>query len=58
MPNSGCGPGGIEIHGKITVNGSPIKEAQIEFIPMQSTGGDQVGTVVADDAYSLETPSN
>lgn len=50
---AGCGDSGIKIHGKISVNGAPLEEAEIQFVPMNSIGGDQLGTTVIKGAYTL-----
>ena len=51
----GC-DSGIKIHGKISVNGTPLDEAQIQFVPVTSTGGDQLGTVVSKGEYTFADP--
>ena len=49
---AGC-DSGTKIHGKISVNGAPLDEAEIQFVPVTSTGGDQLGTVVSKGEFTL-----
>ena len=50
----GCGQGGFRIHGKITVDGVPLEQGELKFVPMDSSGGDHVGTVVEKGEYSVD----
>lgn len=50
---AGCGDAGNTIHGKITVNGVPLDEGEIQFVSVKSVGGDQIGTVVTKGEYRL-----
>lgn len=50
----GCGPSGIRIHGKVSVDGRPLEEGSIQFVSVTSTGVDQLGTVVSKGEYLLE----
>lgn len=52
---SGCNSG-TKIHGKISANGAPLDEAEIQFVPVTSTGGEQLGTVVSKGEYTLADP--
>lgn len=49
---SGC-DSGVTVQGKISVNGAPLEEAEIQFVPVTSTGGDQLGAAVIKGEYSL-----
>ncbi len=51
---AGCGDAGFRIHGKITVDGAPLESGELKFVPMNSTGGDHVGTAVTKGEYSVD----
>ena len=53
MVLTGCG-GGTSVHGKISVNGKPVEEAEIQFVSIDSKEGDQAGTVVSKGEYTLQ----
>ncbi len=50
----GCGQGGFRIHGKITVDGVPLEQGELKFVPVDSSGGDHVGTVVQKGEFSVD----
>jgi hypothetical protein len=50
----GCsGQGGRRVWGKVSWEGEPIREGDIEFIPIEGTGGPSVGGLIRDGAYDL-----
>ncbi|MCA9132795.1 MAG: hypothetical protein KDA45_06560 [Planctomycetales bacterium] len=51
---SGCGDSGFEIHGKVMLNGKPMEQGEIQFVPMDSTGGEHVGAVITNGEYAVE----
>lgn len=55
MVVAGCGDN-FSVHGKITVNGEPLEQAELKFVPTNSSGGDEIGTVVTNGEYSLVDP--
>ena len=53
---SGCGPGGPEladVEGKVTVDGKPVPNAQVTFIPSAPGGSPSYGKSDAEGHYSL-----
>lgn len=54
----GCGGGGADhVKGKVTLDGQPLKNALVAFIPMEGTkgvGGN--GVTDADGAFTIKTP--
>ncbi len=51
----GCGDQ-FSVHGKITVNGEPLEQAELKLVPVASSGGDEIGTVVTNGEFSLVDP--
>ena len=55
---AGCGPGNPlgrkAISGKITLNGAPLKDGSIEFVPLAADGVNS-GAMIVDGAYSIVT---
>lgn len=55
---AGCGGGGsdfdrAEVGGKVTVNGEPLEEGTIEFLPTGETPGPSVGGVIEKGEYEI-----
>lgn len=55
MVLSACGCGeNFRVHGKITADGVPLEQAEMKFVPVESTGKEDIGTVVTSGQYLLE----
>lgn len=51
---AGCGGGGTGVSGKISVNGQPLEQANIEFLPMNPSISNQFGAAVTQGAYRVD----
>lgn len=52
---SGCaGSNRGAIRGKVTVNGTPLKEGQISFVPADRGIGPTAGATIADGSYTID----
>jgi len=50
----GCGAGGperVEVRGKVTLNGQPLDQGTISFIPTGTTQGPTTGAIIENGAY-------
>jgi hypothetical protein len=52
----GCSSGGLRtaaVSGTVTLNGQPVAEGSITFIPVEGTTGPERGAVIKDGQYSI-----
>jgi len=49
----GCGGDKAEVHGTVSLNGTPIEEGAINFIPVEGTQGPGVGATIHNGEYHI-----
>ena len=49
----GCGPTVVEIHGKVTLDGAAVPDAQIQFVSDDATLGPGFARAAADGSYRV-----
>jgi hypothetical protein len=52
---TGCGGAGVEVSGKVTLDGSPLDEATITFVPMAGGQREAGWTMVQGGSYLIPT---
>ena len=50
---SGCGGAETSITGRVSLDGKPVPEGSIRFIPMEGTQGADAGAVIRDGKYKV-----
>ncbi len=51
---SGCGGGsGVAVSGKVSLDGQPVKDGTIQFVPVDGTQGPSAGGTIKDGSYSI-----
>ena len=54
---AGCsGSGPATIDGTVTLNGEPLKEGSVRFVPVDATAGGTTGATIKDGKFSAEVP--
>jgi hypothetical protein len=52
---TGCGPSTRRVWGEVTLEGKPVAEGTIEFLPEAGTAGPSTGTLIQAGRYDLES---
>ncbi len=52
---AGCGSGGlgVAVSGKVSLDGQPIQDGTIQFVPIEGTQGPTAGGTIKEGAYSI-----
>ena len=54
---AGCsGDGPTTVHGTVTLNGEPLKEGTVRFVPVDPTAGGTAGAPIKDGKFTAEVP--
>lgn len=60
VPLMGCGAGAVDgppreaVSGKVTLDGKPLEQGAIQFLPASQAEGVSAGAVIAGGSYSIE----
>jgi len=51
--HSGCGSAESSISGTVNLDGKPVAEGDVRFVPMEGTRGSDAGAVIRDGKYKV-----